>query len=405
MDRTERQKVCLKRWLTAGGKASIEACTGFGKTRVALNLVDAFTAKNPEAQTLIVVPTQFLKDQWIQHVDERGLGFNARVEIINSVIKLDWTCDLLIIDECHLAAAETFANVFKCVSYKFILCLTGTMERLDMRHLLIERFAPICDKITIEEAEANGWVSPHKEYVVLLNVDLTEYNEWTRKFNSYFSYMDYDFGLAMRLATNPIERNAWSKKMGLDARKTAAIAMDWMRMMKKRKDFVMNHPKKLEVARRILNARPDKKAITFSATIKMAEDIGIGYTVHSQKRAKENKKILEEFNNATYGVLNTSKSADQGLDLHGINLEVILHTDSSKIRKVQRVGRSIRFEEGKTTEIFTLVIAGTQEIKWLANSRASKVITINEEQLDRILAGEDVKTRERNYSQDLAFRF
>jgi len=36
---------------------------GFGKTRVALNLIDAFTAKNPEAQTLVVVPTQILKDQ------------------------------------------------------------------------------------------------------------------------------------------------------------------------------------------------------------------------------------------------------------------------------------------------------------------------------------------------------
>lgn len=405
MDRTERQKLCLKRWLESKGHASIEACTGFGKTRVALNLVDAFTIKNPDAQTLIVVPTQILKDQWIQQIDQRGLGLNARVEIINSVIKLEWTCDLLIIDECHLAAAETFAKVFQCVNYKFILCLTGTMERLDMRHILIEKYAPICDRVTIQEAEENGWVSPHKEYVVLLNVDLTEYNEWTRKFNSYFAYFDWDFALGMRLATNPIERNAWSKRMGLDSKKTAAIAMDWMRMMKKRKDFVMNHPKKLEVARKILLARTNKKAITFSATIKMAEDIGIGYTIHSQKKTKENKQILEEFNAAECGVLNTSKSADQGLDLHGINLEVILHTDSSKIRKVQRVGRSIRFEEGKTTEIFTLIIAGTQEMKWLANSRASKIITITEDQLDQVLAGEDIRTRERTYSEDLKFRF
>ena len=30
MDRTERQKECLKRWIKAGGAACIEACTGFG---------------------------------------------------------------------------------------------------------------------------------------------------------------------------------------------------------------------------------------------------------------------------------------------------------------------------------------------------------------------------------------
>ena len=58
--------------------------------------------------------------------------------------------------ECHLAAAETFVQVFKKVEYKFILCLTGTMERLDMRHLLIDKYAPVCDRITIEEAEING---------------------------------------------------------------------------------------------------------------------------------------------------------------------------------------------------------------------------------------------------------
>ena len=44
-------------------------------------------------------------------------------------------------------------------------------------------------------------------------------------------------------------------------------------------------------------------------------------------------------------------------------------------------------------------------MKWFTNSKASKVITINEEQLDRVLAGEDIKTRERNYSENLKFRF
>ena len=51
------------------------------------------------------------------------------------------------------------------------------------------------------------------------------------------------------------------------------------------------------------------------------------------------------------------------IDLVGVNTEIILHTDSSKIRKTQRLGRSVRMEEGKVAEIFTLVIAGTQEVK------------------------------------------
>lgn len=30
MDRTQRQKECLKRWIKANGKATVVACTGFG---------------------------------------------------------------------------------------------------------------------------------------------------------------------------------------------------------------------------------------------------------------------------------------------------------------------------------------------------------------------------------------
>ena len=79
--------------------------------------------------------------------------------------------------------------------------------------------------------------------------------------------------------------------------------------------------------------------------------------------AKENKEALAAFNAAESGVLHSSKACNTGLDLKGVNCEIIMNTDSSKIKKVQSVGRSIRYEEGKVTEIFTLVLAGTQETK------------------------------------------
>ena len=76
------------------------------------------------------------------------------------------------------------------------------MERLDMRHLLIERYAPICDRVSIEEAELNGWVAPHKEYVVMLDVDLSEYKELNKKFNNAFSFFGFQFDDAMRCSTD-----------------------------------------------------------------------------------------------------------------------------------------------------------------------------------------------------------
>jgi superfamily II DNA or RNA helicase len=75
-----------------------------------------------------------------------------------------------------------------------------------------------------------------------------------------------------------------------------------------------------------------------------------------------NAEVIEAFNNSKDGVLHSSKACNTGLDLKGVNLEIILNTYSSKIKKIQTVGRSIRFEPGKMTEVFTLVLRGTQEL-------------------------------------------
>jgi len=387
------------------GCGTIVACTGFGKTRLGINLIEAFVKRNEDSSSLVIVPTQLLKDQWIDQLEERGLLGNARVEIINSVIKLNWTCDLLVIDEIHLTPSDCFQKVFECVDYKNILGLTGTFERLDGKEAIISKYAPVCDSISIDEAEYNGWVAPHREYLVLLDVDLTEYNKLTQEFNQCFAQFGWDFQLAMKCATNIIECRKFAKKSGLDGNTVMGVAQKWNRAMRYRKEFIYNHPKKMEIAKKILQARNDKKGITFSSTIKQAESFGNGWVIHSKKKVKENQSIIEEFNNASSGFLHTSKAADQGLDCKGVNLEIILHTDSSKIRKTQRVGRAIRFEEGKTSEIFTLVLKGTQEVNWFNNSNTSRVITINEEQLNKVLEGKSIETRQRETITNTKYRF
>ena len=45
------------------------------------------------------MPTTVLKEQWDVLLSERGLVFNCEVQVINTVIRSEWKCDLLIIDE------------------------------------------------------------------------------------------------------------------------------------------------------------------------------------------------------------------------------------------------------------------------------------------------------------------
>lgn len=406
MDRTERQKLCIKRWLEAGGTATVVASTGFGKTRVGLLAAELLIKKKTDAKVLISVPTEILKEQWMEELIQRNMLSNCRVMVINSIVKGDWEVDLLIIDECHLVASDTFRAIFDRVTYNMVLCLTGTLERLDGKEVVIKQYAPVCDNIPMKEALANGWVSPVKEYVVMLDVDLTEYNKLNQTFIGFFSQMNYDFELAMKCATDAMYRNKIAKKLGLKPKELAGIAFGWLKALKGRKAFVQSHPKKFEIARKILDARKDKKCITFSATIKDAEFLNNKeFVLHSKKSKKQNNEILELFNNATVGTIHSSKSCDQGVDIRGLSVGIILSTDSSKIRKTQRNGRICRFEEGKTAELFTLVIRGTQEWNWFQNSVTTNYTVINESQLDKVLAGEIIETRERENVEDKKFRF
>ena len=407
VSRTERQKLCIKRWLSCGGKNTIVAATGFGKTRVALTAIEMLLKTNPDVFVLISVPTEVLKEQWMEELIKWKLFSNCRVEIINTIVKSEWNVDFLICDECHLLPSNQFKKIFSCVTYKLIMCLTGTLERLDGKEIIIKQHAPVCDTITMDEAIENGWVSPIREYAVMIESDLSDYKEWDRKFNGFFSFFDYDFNQAMSCATSVPDRRKYAKRMGISEKIVMANAMGFMKALKARKDFVMSHPKKIEIARKILDARKDKKCITFSATIKDAEKLATKgeYVLHSKKSKKQNSETIDKFNESSVGVLHSSKAADCGVDVKGLSVGIILSTDSSKIRKTQRVGRTVRAEEGKTAEFFTLLIKGTQEVNWFRNSATTNYQTITEEQLEQILNGEIIETRQRENIENKDYRF
>ena len=78
---------------------------------------------------------------------------------------------------------------------------------------------------------------------------------------------------------------------------------------------------------------------------------------------------------------------------------------AEELKEKKEKERAIRYEEGKISEIFTLVLRGTQEVNWFNNSNTSRVITINEEQLEKVLNGESIETRQRENIVNTKFRF
>lgn len=408
MTRSERQKLAVQKWISAGCRGTLSHPTGFGKTREALAAIKLFLSKNKGKTILIVVPTEYLKLQWMQELGKNNLFHEVTVEIINSAIKKHEKVDFLVIDEVHRVPADTFFTVFKERDPSIVLGLSATFNRLDGKHELLRRYCPVCDVITINEAVNNKWLSSYREYKVVIEPeDIADYRYYNQQFNETFSFFNYDFQLAMKCLTNIIYRRTYGKSMGMKPAEVDAIVFTWNRMLVARKQYVMNHPKKIEITRKILDARPNKKAITFSATIKQAEAVGRGYLIHSGKTKKKNRITFEEFNRMPTGVINTAKSLNEGADLKGLSLAIILCNTSSQVEKTQRIGRVIRFEEGKEAEIFTLVIAGTNEEAWFNTSSAGKsYIEITELELEEVLAGREIDSIEKEaVESDLLFRF
>jgi superfamily II DNA or RNA helicase len=412
LTRDERQQLGIKKWIENGCRGTLQWCTGVGKTRAAIIAIKSFLKKNQDKKIVVIVPTEYLKIQWFQELNKFGILQNVQVEIINSAIKVVSPVDFIILDEAHRMAADTFYQIFTQRRPKLVLGLSATFNRLDGRHELLNQYCPIVDVLSVQEAIENKWLSPYKEYKVLIEPDdIAEYRQHNANFLNAFAYFNNDFTLAMTcvggikhnnrivkpshfvryeyaqtLCTIPMHHPRYKDAVKGILAEVTAMAFTWSRELQARKGYVMNHPKKLELTRRILEARPNKKAITFSATIKQAEKIGGGLVIHSGKTKKKNRITMEEFAPMKLGVIHTAKSLDEGADIPGLDLAIILCNTSSQTQKTQRVGRVIRYEEGKEAEVFTLVIKGTMEESWARTSSEGKsVIEISEKELDDVL--------------------
>ena len=411
MTRTERQEIVVNKWIANKCIGTCVAATGVGKTRIGLMSIKRFLDKNPGRSVMIIVPTQELKNQWEKQLEEWGFFMIVEVYIINTVIKNKYKVDLLILDEIHRLGAPFFLKVFDVVNYKLCLGLTATLERLDGHHKIIEKFIPVIDNISLQEALANSWLAPYKEYKVLIDVDLTEYRKFDKEFKEHFAFFDFNFDVAMKCATNwKIRNNFIQTHCVLNDKKeyTTQVmyhAMGFVRSLKNRKEFIYKHPKKIEITNIILEHRIDKKAITFSPTIDIAEKIKYGYILHSKQTKKKRAIAMEEFSNLETGVINSSKALCEGVDIAGLNLGIILTGDSSKLTKTQKTGRIIRFSPNKEAELFTLVLNNTVDDEWFKRSNTNTdYIVINETELMNVLNNKPYSELKEK-TTNLMFRF
>ena len=415
LSRTERQEQGVQRWVDNKLCGTLNWATGVGKTRGGLMAISRFLKKNPTKSVIIVVPSEPIQRQWNQELIDWNLFQQCSVKTMNDTSVNKYSCTLLVIDEIHKVGAPTLLNIFKNVQYTIILGLTATFERLDGKDEIISKKCPIVDTISVEEAIENKWLADYREYEVLIEPeDIDVYKEVNKEFYEHFSYFNYDFNLAMKCATDWKRRSELAKERCREDqsedfktvnKQILVHAMGFSRTLQARKKYIYNHPKKIELTNLILENRQDKKCITFSATVAMAEKIKYGAVYSGKDSVKKGRMNLQEFVQQDGGVLNTVMILNEGFNCPDISVSVILGFNSSSTTKKQRVGRVIRQKEGKVAEVFTLVLKGTVEEEWFRKSTSTgRYIPISEENLIDVLQGRPFNPKKKKQTK-MMFRF
>lgn len=315
--RDDRQELSVKKFIATGGCGTAVMTTGFGKTRIALQLIKYMRRTITSRKVIIIVPRENLKEQWEEQLKKASLDTHTEVVIINTASKHTYECDFLIIDEIHRTGGETFFKVFNNVKYRFVLGLTGTLKRLDKRHVLIEEKCPIFDVITLKEARANGWVSDFLEVNLGLDLPFADkiiYDCEDEAYNKAMDLFGWDFNLMASCTKSikplspvgtiykdpaavaharkkgwvgPSAYTAWQRmrdgKREADwwdhdfmnpyhPKKVNIIALNGVRGIQRIRKFINNHPSKIEATLEILS-KFERKTITFAESTAIADEL------------------------------------------------------------------------------------------------------------------------------------
>jgi superfamily II DNA or RNA helicase len=391
--RQARQEEIIDLWEAAGHVGTAECATGFGKTIMAILAIRRLREEQP-ITAMVVVPTLYLRDQWLERLKDFGID-DIEVWVINSAVKEHHFVDLLILDEIHQYTAEVFGQIFDRVGYAQVLGLTATLREDDPRTQIIYARAPIIATVTMKEALTHGWIAPFQVFnlaVTLTDAEMEQYTKLSKDFNRHFASFGHNFPLAMACVNDPNTLKAHAKKLQWDEKRVQAAAFSFLRNMRERKEMMYGLTSKHLLALQVIESFPDRMIITFSQTIESAEwlaaKVGSEAEVyHSQMKAKKvngkqltatavKQAAVDRFTSDHHWnkcrVLCTAKAMDQGADIPDIDMAIIVSASATPLQAIQRYGRSLRAVEGKRTVIVELYAKDTQDERWL-RARQKKV--------------------------------
>lgn len=377
-------------WAKSGWIGTIMAVMGFGKTYCGKLAIEKLNKLRPGEKTIIVVPGEPIYDTWMSYIKEFNLK-DVEVYIINTAIQETRHCHLLILDEVHrYLNGDKWSLVTEMISRDKVLGLSGTLTKEEKEKLKV--IAPVFDEVPWGEALKNGYISNFTLHNVPIDLDETTYQAY-RAYSMDLGRALGHFGSGkagfarMSGIMNPDWRrknSSWIAQSNLNVGQMIGLAKKGLTSTRNRVKLIQEFQERYDALEDIVDVIPDKKLVIFSMTNEVTDmitemfkgsvsyhsDMGeFIYRGKSYKGIKARRKIIELFNKDIIKHINATKALDEGITLKGLDTSIIASNNSTARMLEQRLGRNIRFLEGRYAHIIYLYIRKTMEEKWKKKSQ------------------------------------
>ena len=276
------------------GLGIIQLPCGSGKTKLSIEII-----KQLQLKTLVVVHTKELLKQWKQQYDGDVFTYQKLIRDISILEKYMF----ILYDECHLCKCKSIKLIAKNSKSLYVLGLSASPQREDGHDKQIEEVCGqvIYKKDTKDLIEQN-YLSNAEVYIK----DIKYKNDYFETYNEL-----YEDNIV-----NNIERNG----------------------------HIIN----------VCDNNSDKYVLVLVDRIEHGEQLikdiqflGIN-VIFFHSTMKKRNKIYEDIKDKKYNIIISTQIFDTGIDLPFLDCLVLACGGKSSVKIIQRVGRVLRQNEGKS---------------------------------------------------------
>jgi superfamily II DNA or RNA helicase len=361
------QREALEKWRQAQNRGVLVLPTAAGKTYIALKAIELL-----RTQTLIVVPTLDLIDQWKDRIKQ---CLNAESGVVGggeNIVRMITVATydsaylqagflgnkfmLIVFDEVHHLVSPSYMQIGEMYIAPYRMGLTATYERVDERHELLPLLVGdlVCN-VAVEELTGKhlSLYTYEKQWVDLSSEEQQIYNREMGTFRNYLK----EKHIAMK---TPKDFRRFIIISGRDPRAREAL-LARNRAMK----VALNSQEKIKTLAKQLETNKRQKAIIFTLHTDLVYSISRRFLIPAityLTPKEERREILEKFREGTYSTIVTSQVLDEGVDVPDASVGYILSGTGSTRAYIQRLGRLLRKVEGKRARLVEIVSKETMEV-------------------------------------------